>query len=146
MVERQQKRVEEEITKLVEDIDKNFLRKMQADMHRCAATCYDNESYSVHRAANCVENCTSSLNKAQHFISSEIERVQNRLQRCVMDCNDKIRDKMGPSPSQSVADRYTSEFENCATSCVDSYCEMLPSVEKTIRNSLSRGEFNNLPS
>lgn len=53
-------------------------------MHRCAATCYDNESYSVHRAANCVENCTSSLNKAQHFISSEIERVQVKINKILL--------------------------------------------------------------
>ena len=45
-------------------------------MHRCAASCYDNESYSVHRVANCVENCGSSLNKAQQYITEEIERVQ----------------------------------------------------------------------
>ena len=45
-------------------------------MHRCAATCYDNESLSVHRVANCVENCSSTLNNAQQYITGEIERVQ----------------------------------------------------------------------
>ncbi|XP_033212168.1 protein FAM136A isoform X2 [Belonocnema kinseyi] len=112
MVEEQRRRVEGEITRVVEEIDKSFLRKMQADMHRCAATCYDNESYSVHRVANCVENCGSALNNAQQYITEEIERVQNRLQRCVMDCNDRVRDKMGPSPSQNDVDKFSNDFEN----------------------------------
>lgn len=59
-----------------------------------------------------------------------------------MDCNDKIRDEMGPNPSKSVADRYSSKFENCASSCVDSFCEMLPSVQKAITQAMLSGEFN----
>lgn len=141
MVETQRKRVEDHMTKMVEEIDKAYLRKMQGEMHRCAATCCDNESYSIMKVQNCVENCSSPMNRAQQYVQGEFERVQNRLQRCVMDCNDKIKDKMGPNPTQNEEDRYSDEFEKCATKCVDTYCDLLPSLEKKIKQVLSSKRF-----
>ncbi|XP_078034976.1 protein FAM136A [Augochlora pura] len=141
MVEEQRRRVEEHMSKMVEQIDKSYIRKMQGDMHRCAATCCDNETYSMQKVHHCVENCSTSLNKAQHYIQGEFERVQNRLQRCVMDCNDKIKDQMGPHPTQSDVDRYSDEFDKCATKCVDSYLDMLPTLEKTMKKVLASKKY-----
>ncbi|XP_020281652.1 protein FAM136A [Pseudomyrmex gracilis] len=140
-MQEQKKRVEDHMTKMVEEIDKTYLRKMQRDMHLCAAQCCENETYSVQKVHNCVENCSSSINKAQQYVEGEFERVQNRLQRCIMECNDSIKDKMGPYPVQSDVDKYTEEFERCATKCVDSYCDLLPSLEKTMKKVLSKKEF-----
>ncbi|XP_032683243.1 protein FAM136A-like [Odontomachus brunneus] len=141
MVEQQRKRVEDHMTKIVEEIDKSILRKMQRDMHRCAASCCENETYTIHKVHNCVENCSTSLHKAQQYVQGEFDRVQNRLQRCIMECNDNIKDKVGPNPTQTEVDRYGDEFEKCATKCVDSYCELLPSLEKTMKKVLSKNEF-----
>ncbi|XP_076680970.1 protein FAM136A [Andrena cerasifolii] len=142
MVEEQRRRVEENMTKMVEEIDKSYLRKMQGEMHRCSATCCDNESYSIQKVHHCIENCNGSLNKAQQYVQGEFERVQNRLQRCIMDCNDKIKDKMGPNPSQREVDRYSDDFEKCATKCVDNYCDMLPTLEKTMKKVLSNRKYD----
>ncbi|XP_012534887.1 protein FAM136A [Monomorium pharaonis] len=140
-MEEQKKRVENHMTRMVEEIDKTCLRKMQRDMHQCAAQCCENESYSIQKIHTCVENCSSSLNKAQQYIQGEFERVQNRLQRCIMECNDNVKDKMGPNPTQNDVDRYSEEFEKCATKCVDSYCELLPTLENTMKKVLSKNEF-----
>ncbi|XP_011861936.1 PREDICTED: protein FAM136A-like isoform X2 [Vollenhovia emeryi] len=75
-MEEQRKRVEDHMTTMVEEIDKTYLRKMQRDMHKCAAQCCENETYSIQKVHNCVENCSSSLNKAQHYVQGEFERVQ----------------------------------------------------------------------
>lgn len=45
-------------------------------MHKCAAQCCDNETYSIQKIHRCVENCSSSLNKAQQYVQGEFERVQ----------------------------------------------------------------------
>lgn len=45
-------------------------------MHRCAATCCDNESYSIIQVQNCVENCSSSLHEAQNYVQNEFVRIQ----------------------------------------------------------------------
>ena len=59
-----------------------------------------------------------------------------------MDCNDKIKDKMGPSPSQSEVNKFSEEFEQCATKCVDNYCDHLPTLEKTMKKVLANKNFD----
>lgn len=141
MVEEQRRRVEENMNNMVEQMDKSYIRKMQGDMHRCAAVCCDNETYSMQKVHNCVVNCSSTLTKAQQYIQGEFTRVQNRLQRCIMDCNDKIKDHMGPNPTQNEVDRYSNEFDKCATKCVDNYLEMLPALEKTMKKVLANKTY-----
>lgn len=58
-----------------------------------------------------------------------------------MECNDKIKDKMGPNPTQSEVDRFSEDFEKCATKCVDVYCDLLPALEKTMKKVLSSKQF-----
>ncbi|XP_060827696.1 protein FAM136A-like [Bombus pascuorum] len=140
MVEEQQKRVEEHTSKIVEEIDKS-MRKMKGDAYRCAAICCDNETYSIQRVQNCVKNCNNSLDQAQEYAREELERVQNRLQRCVMDCNDRIKDAAGPNPSQRDLEKYSEIFDKCVTKCVDNYCEILPTLQKTMKNVLSEKKY-----
>lgn len=45
-------------------------------MHRCAAACCDNESYSIQKVQSCVENCSVPMNRAQQYVQGEFERVQ----------------------------------------------------------------------
>ena len=49
----------------------------------------------------CVSSCSGGVEKAQRYVQSELERVQGRLQRCVMDCNDSVKDKMPPNPNET---------------------------------------------
>lgn len=58
-----------------------------------------------------------------------------------MECNDKIKDKVGPDTTQSEVNLYTEEFEKCATKCVDVYCDLLPSLEKTIKKTLANKQY-----
>ncbi|KAJ8686461.1 hypothetical protein QAD02_022255 [Eretmocerus hayati] len=144
MVEEQRRRIEGQMTKMVEEIDKAYLRKMQGEMHRCAATCCDNETYSMQKVQTCVDTCSAPLNRAQSYVQGEFERVQNRLQRCVMDCNDKIKDNMGPNPTQDEVNRFSDDFEKCATKCVDSYIDHIPTLQKTMKKVLESRKFDQL--
>lgn len=126
---------------MVEQLDRSYLRKMQGEMHQCAAKCCENDSHSMQKVHSCVENCGTPLNRAQEYVQSELSRLQNRLQRCVMDCNDDAQDKLGSNPSESNMNRYGKEFDNCATKCVDSFCESIPMIEKSIKKVLTSRKF-----
>ncbi|KDR11476.1 protein FAM136A-like [Zootermopsis nevadensis] len=141
MVEEQRTRVEEAMTRMVNEVDKLHLRKMQADMHRCAANCCDNNDLSIERVHQCVENCSVSLNKAQKYVQNEFEHLQNRLQRCIMQCNDDIRDKMGPNPTDAEVSRYSQDFEKCAVKCVDGHLGLVPTVLKKMKEVLAHGRY-----
>jgi hypothetical protein len=56
-----------------------------------------------------------------------------------MDCNDGIKDKMPPNPSEEQIAKYTAQFERCAVKCVDTHVDILPSLFKTMKSVLSKG-------
>jgi hypothetical protein len=79
-----------------------------------------------------------------------------------LQCNDEIKDKMGPNPSESEVmefflakichtdvffffqvSRYTGEFESCATKCVDKNIDVLSKLFDTMRKKLSKGDYSN---
>nr|XP_026488738.1 protein FAM136A-like [Vanessa tameamea] len=140
MVEAQKYRIEQEMTNLVNELDRSYLRKMQGDMHRCASRCCDDQQSSLERVHGCIENCTTSLNQANNYVQKEINHLQNRLQRCVMDCNDSVRDRLGPDPSQETIDKCTIEFEKCAVKCVDKHIGLIPGMMKSMKKVLASGK------
>lgn len=87
-------------------------------MHLCAAKCCENTEVSLDRVQQCVEKCSVPLHTAQNYVQKELETLQQRLQRCVMECNDVIRDKMGPNPSDADVsnEKLVSVFE-CKEFC-----------------------------
>ncbi|KAJ6641340.1 Protein FAM136A [Pseudolycoriella hygida] len=143
-IEQQRQRVEQEMTKNVDDLDRSFLRKIQADMHFCAAKCCEDKTSSIDSVQACVERCSVPLNKAQRYVHTELEGFQGRLQRCVMQCNDEIKNQMPPSPSEGEVAKYTNQFERCAIKCVDKHVDLIPNLFKTMKTVLNKGA-NHLP-
>ncbi|XP_056638971.1 protein FAM136A-like [Diorhabda carinulata] len=138
MVEIQRQRIEQEMTKLLNDLDLHYLRKMQADMHRCAAVCCENKEASLEKVQKCVESCSVRINWAQSYVQTEMDHLQNKLQRCVMECNDDVKLKMGPNPSDSEVQKFTALFETCATKCVDTQVEYIPSLLNRMKANISK--------
>ncbi|XP_026466977.1 protein FAM136A-like [Ctenocephalides felis] len=139
MVERQRQQIEYEITKMVDEMDKEYLgryRLVEADMHRCAAKCCEDKDSSLSSVQSCVERCRRAFDKG------ELEGFQGRLQRCVMQCNDDIKDMMGPTPSDKDVDKFTHKFESCAIKCVDKHIELLPQMMKAMKHVLSKEQIN----
>lgn len=134
----QQKRIEDATKRLVHEIDAEYLRRMQAVMHRCAARCCEDKTSSMESVHRCIQNCSVPLTEAQNYVQEEFSSCQNRLQRCVLECNDTIKDKMGASPSETEVKKYNLEFENCAIKCVDKHVEVLPSMMKRMKDVLSK--------
>ncbi|XP_068622074.1 protein FAM136A isoform X2 [Battus philenor] len=93
MVEAQKYRIEQEMTKMVNELDKSYLRKMQGDMHRCAAKCCDDTQTSLERVHGCIDNCTTALNNANNYVQKEMVRnsekdVQQFLVRSIISRTD----------------------------------------------------------
>ena len=74
------------------------------------------------------------------YVQNELERLQNRLQRCVLDCNDQIKDKISTNLSEDQIAKYTGEFDRCAIKCVDTTVDIIPSLFKTMKSVLAKGE------
>uniref|UniRef100_A0A2C9JLT5 Mitochondrial import inner membrane translocase subunit n=1 Tax=Biomphalaria glabrata TaxID=6526 RepID=A0A2C9JLT5_BIOGL len=71
------------------------------------------------------------MNKAQAYFQNEIEIFQNRLQRCAMFSQDKIRDELPAKPSDRDVERNRHTLEKCVIQCADKNVELVPALTKT---------------
>ncbi|GCB63031.1 hypothetical protein scyTo_0011554, partial [Scyliorhinus torazame] len=103
-------------------------------MFRCSADCCENANASMEQVHQCIERCHAPLAKAQAAVTGELERFQNRLQRCMMDCNDVGRDAFD-SGAKEAAVRL--KVESCISKCVDDHAILIPSMTRTLKESLA---------
>nr|XP_032525110.1 protein FAM136A-like [Danaus plexippus plexippus] len=119
MVEAQKYRIEQEMTNLVNELDRSYLRKMQGDMHRCAANCCDDQQSSLERVHGCIEKCTTPLNQANNYV--QVSRP-------------------GYPFYMFQIDKATIQFENCAVKCVDKHIGLIPGMMKAMKKVLASGK------
>ncbi|XP_076068214.1 protein FAM136A-like isoform X1 [Oratosquilla oratoria] len=165
MVDDAQHKIQGAMTALVDELDRTFLRNMQKRMHLCAADCCSSEQSSVDQVHRCIESCSTPLTQAQSFVQHELSQFQERLQRCVMVCQDRVKEKVHSHTTEaqeappargtkvlansagSVLRQaalgvggvavYKAEFEGCAMNCVDEHINLMPSVKRRIADVLS---------
>lgn len=130
-------RVQTEATKIFTDLDKDVLRKMQGDMHRCSANCCENKTASIDDVQRCIESCAGPLTRAQTYMQQEVENFQERLNRCAMDCQDKVRDKLTADISETQKLQLRQEMEACVKKCADEHIRKLPELHKKLKTNIS---------
>ncbi len=91
MAEEAQAKVQTSVKNFVNEVDRNHLRKMEKEMHECAARCCSNNVASMNEVQACVEKCSEGPRRAQQMVQAELQRFQQALDRCVAGCQDKVR-------------------------------------------------------
>ena len=141
MAQEAQNRVQTAIRDFVNSVDRSHLRGMEREMHLCAANCCENTSAGLSDVIACKERCEAPLMRAQKYVQSELERYQESLQRCVLSCQDDIKDKVTPNTSEADIDRYRREFEECGIRCCDTSVGKLPALSKRVMEALQSGKI-----
>jgi len=160
MAEQQaQAKVSNAMQSFAEDLDKSFFRELTRKMHLCAAQCCEDMSASSQSVAVCQRNCAVKTEAAHQYTSQEMEDFQNRMQRCVMVCEDQIRgrvtadlsEKQEPAPmsasyfgkmlrdsafGEDGIDVYRKEHEVCSLNCIDTHLAQLPALKNKIIDTL----------
>ncbi|XP_013777296.1 protein FAM136A-like [Limulus polyphemus] len=139
MAQEAQARVQKAVNSMVEELDKSCLRKMQGDMHRCAASCCDKTGMNIDEVHRCIETCSEKMNKAQNYVQNELSNYQDRIQRCVMQCQDAIRDNVTPETTEAEVQKYRDQFESCVVKCAETHVDMVPGILKRMKNMLEKG-------
>lgn len=70
--ERFQRRVKESL----EVLDKQHLRKMQADCFKCSTRCCENANWTSEDVQNCLTRCQAPVQEAQNFLEGELNNYQ----------------------------------------------------------------------
>ncbi|KAL5022608.1 hypothetical protein ScPMuIL_001763 [Solemya velum] len=135
-----QARVQKAVTSMFQDLDKDVIRKMQADMYLCSAKCCENMSARVEDVQGCIDRCSEKLNKTQTFVQNELQMYQDRLQRCAMDCQDKARDGVGSNTTENEITKFRGEMEKCVVKCADTHINLLPAMYKRMKEIVIKGQ------
>ncbi|KAK7111085.1 hypothetical protein V1264_014860 [Littorina saxatilis] len=136
-----QARVQKAVFTMVSSLDKEGLRKLQAEMYRCSTKCCEDNNSSLEEVQNCIDQCSTKVNRAQNFIQGEIQVYQDRLQRCVMGCEDKVRDRISSTTNQEDMAKFRKEVEACAVKCADEHVALIPGMTKKMLDSINKNKF-----
>ncbi len=141
MAQEAQNRVQTAIRDFVNDVDKSYLRGMERDMHLCAAKCCEDKTSGINEVLACKERCEGPTLRAQKYVQSELERFQEALSRCVLSCQDDIKDKVTPNTSEADIEKYRREFDTCGIKCCDNSVAKLPGLSKRVMEALNSGKL-----
>ncbi|XP_072410388.1 protein FAM136A [Chiloscyllium punctatum] len=134
MAEAQQRRLHKAVDDMVHGLERELIRKMQGKMFRCSADCCENANASMEEVHQCIERCHAPLAQAQATVTGELERFQNRLQRCMMDCNDRAKDAFHSGVKEPDV---KIKADSCVSKCVDDHAVLIPSMTRTLKESLT---------
>jgi hypothetical protein len=71
----------------------------------------------------------------------ESTRFQESLNRCVLTCQDSVKDKVSPATPEAEVNKYRMEFESCAIKCCDISVAKLPNLAKKVEETMKTGQF-----
>ncbi len=81
----------------------------------------------------CVEKCSARISQAEQSMSQEMQTVQDRLMRCIKNCEDSAK-----YSNDKDDNRLRSGFESCVVNCANEVQQLLPKIESRISDQLKR--------
>ncbi|KAG8440888.1 hypothetical protein GDO86_006574 [Hymenochirus boettgeri] len=106
-------------------------------MFRCSAQCCENESASMQQVHNCIERCHTPLAQAQSLVTNELERFQDRLSRCTMNCNDKAKDSFDSGSKEA---QVKALLDSCVSKCAEEHMNLIPSMTRKMKDALLQAD------
>ncbi|GMI47427.1 hypothetical protein TrCOL_g7549 [Triparma columacea] len=132
-----QQRLQGAVDTMLEGLERDIMRPMQQKAYRCSADCYDARNVTSSTISNCVENCQVVSKQAAQVTSVEMQQYQNRIQRAMQACSDRVGDMQLKNPSMKEGD-VMQAFEKCGGEVVTEQIGMLNDVDKRIRGGLKQ--------
>nr|XP_002129880.1 protein FAM136A [Ciona intestinalis]XP_018671171.1 protein FAM136A [Ciona intestinalis] len=124
------KRIDTAATEMQRDLEKNYVRKIQARSLRLGADCCSNANYSAEEVQDCIKNGHQPLLKIQANVKHELEDFQQRLHRCMLSCQDKVKDTMTSQRQLTSAEEKL--FSDCMCACADEHLKLIPKIKQRI--------------
>mmetsp|Transcript_33615 Transcript_33615/g.79283 ORF Transcript_33615/g.79283 Transcript_33615/m.79283 type:complete len:153 (+) Transcript_33615:231-689(+) len=112
-------RMEGEASKMLDAIERQWMRKVARQSFACAVGCYDKAGTSgpAESLESCTRNCQAPYQQSSNLIQQEVAQFQNRLNRNMQECQEKARDMISPGMEQDA--RAVSRVENALIKCME---------------------------
>ena len=129
-------KMESEARKVIEDIERTSMRNLERKGLECALQCYQKAGSTAASEVlqQCVQNCQMPARQAAQVLNQEVNGFQNRLNRSMMECQDKAKDQMTPGmesdPKKMAALEDT--MLKCMSQTVDHHIGLLKPMRQRI--------------
>ncbi|KAH8300839.1 hypothetical protein KR018_012593 [Drosophila ironensis] len=137
----QRERIDNAMINAIDDLDRDYLRKLQVRMHVCATNCCTDSDASAEAVQRCVDRCQLPLTRARSYVQQELSDFEGRLEACIQKCRVN-----GSAPSSSAAAAASASFagadchlERCSIECIDGHVALLPQMLRAMRATLEKG-------
>lgn len=129
-MENLQRKLQDEITKVMEEIDFHYVRPLQKEGMQCALNCFDSLPDAPQKSLQqCHMNCMKKPEMCQQIFEREMGQFQQGVSGCVQNCQNEI---MSGSSQSSDQGKMQAEMTQCASKCVDKYIEKIPNLKERI--------------
>ncbi|CAM9110170.1 unnamed protein product [Pylaiella littoralis] len=140
MTERDQQALQKGFQGLGDNIDRLYSRPLQKTAYLCMAKCNDNSKLSSEAVSACMKRCEGPLQEINQVVQQEVGGLQNRMQRCAMDCADEAKDTIpaGAKEGDAVVERAMAQNIKCTSGCAKKHLALLPTIEGKIKAAAER--------
>mmetsp|Transcript_2017 Transcript_2017/g.4327 ORF Transcript_2017/g.4327 Transcript_2017/m.4327 type:complete len:153 (-) Transcript_2017:420-878(-) len=112
-------KMEGEASKMLDEVERNWMRKVARQSFACAVKCYDKAGTSgpAESLESCTRNCQAPYQQSSNLVQQEVAQFQNRLNRNMQECQEKARDLITPGIEN---DSYAmSKVETALITCME---------------------------
>ena len=133
-----QRKLQDAVDVMLDSIDKERMRPMQKSTYLKMAACFDSRSATAPQIENCIHNSSAKVQVCQQIIQQEMNSFQSRLQRCMADCEDSVRDKFPNITSEQQQSQAQGQLLSGMSQCVDKHISLLKSVKHKIESDMDK--------
>jgi len=133
-------KMEAEARAMLDDLERTSVRKIARTGVTCVLKCYDKAGSTGPGDVleNCVQNCQMPSRQANQLVQQEVGQFQNRLNRSMMECQDKAKDMMYPGIENDA--KKMAKVEDtmlaCMSKTVDTHIGLLKPMRQRIESQL----------
>eukprot|EP00752_Nemacystus_decipiens_P004900 g4459.t1 len=140
MTEHDQQALQKGFQGLGDNIDRLYARPLQKAAYLCMAKCNDNSKMTAEAVSACMRRCEAPLQEINQVVQQEVGGLQNRMQRCAMDCADEAKDLIpeGAKEGDAVVEKAMAQNIKCTSGCAQKHLAMLPNIEAKIKGAAER--------
>ncbi|CAM9961371.1 unnamed protein product [Ectocarpus sp. 4 AP-2014] len=135
MTEQDQQALQKGFQGLGDNIDRFYARPLQKAAYLCMSKCNDNSKMSSEAVTACMKRCEGPLQEINKVVQEEVGGLQNRMQRCAMDCAADAKDLIpaGAKEGDAVVERAMAQNIKCTSGCAKKHLALLPNIEAKIK-------------
>ena len=115
--------LQKNIVKIQDDLDLKVFRPLQKRAFDASSKCCDGDK-SRESCQACLERAGQATSQAEHAVMQTLGQFQQRVQRCVVQCQDKAQSIV----EAKGVEKAQAQMESCANDCGKFYVKELNSI------------------